>query len=122
MPSQTRGAFRGGQGKLPIRAVSAVASAMAGSTKRENSPRPHALDPRRRKFRERFERHAREAGCSLRKAFERWPGAGAFRGGSGKLPARVVSAAACTPYLPAPAGPRSPKPNFRLADNLGAIR
>ena len=50
-----------------------LAPAMAGSTKGalRSHNRPHALDPRRRKFRERFGRHAREAACSLRKAFVR---------------------------------------------------
>jgi hypothetical protein len=49
------------RGKLP----SAVAAAMAGSTKGElrqpERARPHALAPRRRKFRERFGWRAREA-------------------------------------------------------------
>jgi hypothetical protein len=38
---------------------------------RQNSP--HAIDPRRRKYGERFGRHAREAARLLRTAFERWP-------------------------------------------------
>ena len=35
------------------------------------SAAPHAVDPRRRKSRERFARHARDAACCLRKAFVR---------------------------------------------------
>ena len=53
------------------RSASAGAPAMAGSTKGElrqpEQPAAPALDPRRRKFRERCGRRAREAACGLRR-------------------------------------------------------
>ena len=85
---QAQPAFSGGSGKLPVRAVSAVPAAMAGSTRAsydsQNRPRTRSINCRR-KLRERFGRHAREAAFSLRKAFLRSQ-TRAFSGGSGKLP------------------------------------
>jgi hypothetical protein len=54
------GALGGSAGKLPVRCVLAVASALAGSTKGESRqaepPVAHALDPRQRKSCERHKK------------------------------------------------------------------
>jgi hypothetical protein len=69
-------AFRCGSGKLPVRSVPTVVSAMdraRASYGTQKQPGPHAPDLRRRKSCERFGRHAREAAGCLNMAFLRSP-------------------------------------------------
>ena len=65
-----------------------------GELRRPELPTPHALAPRRRKYCERFGRHAREAACCLRKAFLRSQTRGALRGGWGGGAIRAGGASA----------------------------
>jgi len=94
--SRTKARFRGGSRELPVRSSSAVASAVAGSNKGAlRQPEPPALDPRRREFGERLRRARLRGGARcLLEGFPLQPDAGAFRGGSRKLPVRGVSAVA----------------------------